>query len=66
MAVANLLMKTGIMSVGGFDFSVSALVRLCRRPAFVLGFALSGVAALKLFRILATTSRFGRPPRPRF
>jgi len=54
MAVANLLMKTGIMSVGGFDFSVSALLRLCRQPAFVFGFALSGIAAVMWFRILAT------------
>jgi multidrug transporter EmrE-like cation transporter len=54
MAVANLLMKTGIMAVGGFSLSVSALVRLCRQPAFVLGFAMSGIAALIWFRVLAT------------
>jgi len=54
MAVANLLMKTGIMAVGGFSLSVSALIRLCRQPAFVFGFALSGIAALMWFRILAT------------
>ena len=53
MAVANLLMKTGIMAVG-FSPSVSALVRLCRQPTFVFGFALSGIAALMWFRILAT------------
>jgi multidrug transporter EmrE-like cation transporter len=54
MAVANLLMKTGILAAGGFAPSVSALFRLCRQPAFLLGFALSGIAALMWFRILAT------------
>lgn len=54
MAVANLLMKTGVLAAGGFSLSVSALVRLCRQPLFVLGFALSGIAALMWFRILAT------------
>ena len=54
MAVANLLMKTGIAAAGGFSPSVSALVRLCRQPAFIFGFALSGIAALMWFRILAT------------
>ena len=45
MAVANVLMKAGIMAVGGFSPSVSAVVRLGRQPAFVLGFVLSGIAA---------------------
>lgn len=54
MAVANLLMKTGIMAAGGFSPSVQALVRLCRQPLFVFGFALTGIAALMWFRILAT------------
>ena len=54
MAVANLLMKTGIMAAGGFSPSVSALLRLCRQPVFVFGFALTGIAALMWFRILAT------------
>jgi len=54
MAVANLLMKTGIAAAGGFNPSVSALIGLCRQPAFVFGFALSGIAALMWFRILAT------------
>jgi hypothetical protein len=53
MAVANLL-KTGLMAVGGFSPSVSALLRLGGQPAFVLGFALSGIAAPMWFRILAT------------
>jgi multidrug transporter EmrE-like cation transporter len=54
MAVANLLMKTGITGAGGFNPSASALFRLCRQPAFVFGFALSGIAALMWLRILAT------------
>jgi len=54
MAVANLLMKTGIMHAGGFTASVGALRNLARQPAFVSGFLLSGVAALMWFRILAT------------
>ena len=54
MTAANLLMKTGIMAGGGFSPSVWALVRLCRQPAFVFGFALSGIAAVVWFRILAT------------
>ena len=54
MAVANLLMKTGITAAGGFSLSLQALVRLCRQPLFVFGFALTGIAALMWFRILAT------------
>jgi multidrug transporter EmrE-like cation transporter len=54
MAGANLLMKTGIVSAGGFDSSLGAILRLCREPAFMLGFALSGIAALMWFRILGT------------
>ena len=54
MAAANLLMKTGITAAGGFSPSLQALVRLCRQPVFVSGFALTGVAGLMWFRILAT------------
>ena len=54
MAVANLLMKTGIMTAGGFTPSLRDLVRLCREPAFIAGFALTGLGALMWFRILAT------------
>jgi multidrug transporter EmrE-like cation transporter len=54
MAGANLLMKTGIMAAGGFAPSVGALVKLCREPVFLGGFALTGLAALMWFRILAT------------
>lgn len=54
MAAANVLMKNGIGQAGGFDPSVSALLRLVRQPAFVIGFLLSGAAALMWFRILAT------------
>jgi multidrug transporter EmrE-like cation transporter len=54
MAVANFFMKTGIAEAGGFSPSLFALIRLCRQPAFVCGFALSAIAALMWFRILAT------------
>jgi multidrug transporter EmrE-like cation transporter len=54
MAVANLLMKNGITTAGGFTASVSALLGLARQPSFVFGFLLSGIAALMWFRILAT------------
>jgi multidrug transporter EmrE-like cation transporter len=54
MAGANLLMKTGIMAAGGFTPSMAAIVRLCREPAFIVGFALTGVAALMWLRVLAT------------
>ena len=54
MAAANLFIKTGITAAGGFNPSLSALMRLYRQPAFVFGFSLTGVAALMWFRILAT------------
>ena len=54
MAVANLLMKTGITAAGGFAPSLSALLQLAKQPAFVFGFLLTGIAALMWFRILAT------------
>ena len=54
MAAANLFIKVGITAAGGFNPSLSALLRLCRQPAFVFGFCLTGVAAVMWFRILAT------------
>ena len=54
MAVANVLMKNGIGQAGGFAPSFSAVLSLLRQPAFVIGFLLTGVAALMWFRILAT------------
>lgn len=54
MAVANLLMKNGITAAGGFMPSLAALLRLGQQPQFVLGFLLSGIAALMWFHILAT------------
>jgi multidrug transporter EmrE-like cation transporter len=54
MAVANVLMKTGIAEAGGFAPKISALFSLVRQPAFVGGFLLSGIAALMWFRILST------------
>jgi multidrug transporter EmrE-like cation transporter len=54
MAVANVLMKNGIARAGGFAPSFSAVLGLLQQPAFVIGFLLTGVAALMWFRILAT------------
>ena len=54
MAVANVLMKNGIGQAGGLAPSFSAVLSLLRQPAFVIGFLLTGVAALMWFRILAT------------
>ena len=54
MAVANVLMKNGIGQAGGFAPSFSTVLSLLRQPAFVIGFLLTGVAALMWFRILAT------------
>ena len=54
MAVANVLMKNGIAQAGGFAPSWVASLGLLRQPAFVVGFLLSGIAALMWFRILAT------------
>ena len=54
MAVANLLMKTGIAEAGGFTPKMSALFSLLQQRAFVSGFLLTGIAALMWFRILAT------------
>ena len=54
MAVANVLMKTGIAQAGGFAPNISAALSLLRQPAFVSGFLLTGIAALMWFRILST------------
>ena len=54
MAVANVLMKNGIVQAGGFTPSIAGILSLLRQPAFVGGFLLSGIAAVMWFRILAT------------
>jgi multidrug transporter EmrE-like cation transporter len=54
MAVANFLMKKGIMLAGGFSTSLGGLVKLAAQPAFLSGFFLSGIAALMWFHILST------------
>jgi multidrug transporter EmrE-like cation transporter len=54
MAVANLLIKNGIVQAGGFSLSLLALFRLLRQPALVVGMLLTGIAALLWFRILAS------------
>jgi len=54
MAVANLLIKTGIEQAGGFTPSIAALLHLLRQPVLLAGVALTGFSALLWFRILAT------------
>lgn len=54
MAVANLLIKSGLTDADGFRLSWSTALALLRQPAFVSGFLLTGVAALLWIRILAT------------
>ena len=54
MAVANLLIKSGLTDADGFALSWSTALRLLRQPAFVSGFLLTGVGALLWIRILAT------------
>jgi multidrug transporter EmrE-like cation transporter len=53
-AVANLLVKKGISSAGGFTPSLSALLHLLRQPTLVGGLLLTGIAGLLWLRILAT------------
>lgn len=53
MAVANLLIKNGIVQAGGFSLSLLAF-QLRRQPALVVGMLLTGIAALLWFRILAS------------
>ena len=54
MALANLLMKSGIAQAGGFVPSLPSLFGLLRQPAFLSSFLLTGIAALMWFRILST------------
>jgi multidrug transporter EmrE-like cation transporter len=54
LAVANVLMKTGIAEAGEFAPKMSALFSLLQRPVFTSGFLLTGIAALMWFRILST------------
>jgi len=54
MAVANLLIKQGILQAGGFAFSVAGLLHLLQQPMLLAGSSLTGVAAILWFRILAT------------
>jgi len=54
-ALANLLIKKGIVQTGGgFTPSLWALLQLLRQPALVAGLLLIGIAGLLWFRVLAT------------
>jgi len=57
-AVANLMMRRGVLNIGHFQLSASAMktqfLALAQQPLFVIGFLLYGVAALIWFRVLAS------------
>jgi drug/metabolite transporter (DMT)-like permease len=57
-AVANLMMRRGVLNIGHFQLSAAAMktqvIALAQQPLFVIGFLLYGVAALIWFRILAS------------
>jgi multidrug transporter EmrE-like cation transporter len=56
--VANLMMRAGILRVGGFNLSLSTLksqiLNLSCQPMFVVGFIFYGLAAIIWFRVLST------------
>ena len=57
-AVANLMMRRGVLNIGHFQLSAGAMkaqvLALAQQPLFVIGFLLYGVAALIWFRVLAS------------
>jgi drug/metabolite transporter (DMT)-like permease len=57
-AVANLMMRRGVLNIGHFQLSASAMktqiLALAHQPLFVTGFLLYGVAAFIWFRVLAS------------
>jgi multidrug transporter EmrE-like cation transporter len=53
-AIANLLMKGGILRNGGLSPSLPEFGNLIRQPMFVSGIVLVGMAGLIWFRILST------------
>jgi multidrug transporter EmrE-like cation transporter len=54
MAVANVLLKTGVAQVGGFQPSVDTVLRLVALPSFVAGFLLTAAGSLAWLYILST------------
>jgi multidrug transporter EmrE-like cation transporter len=56
--VANLMMRAGILTAGGFALSVSAFksqtLGLMRQPMFVGGFLIYAVAVVIWFQVLST------------
>jgi multidrug transporter EmrE-like cation transporter len=55
---SNLMLREGVTQAGGFGLSlgklVSDLLRLARRPLFIVGLALYAAAALVWFRVIST------------
>jgi multidrug transporter EmrE-like cation transporter len=54
MAVANVLLKTGVAQAGGIQPSIDTLLRLARQPSFLAGFFLTGAGSLAWLYILST------------
>ena len=54
MAVANVLLKTGIARAGGLDLSLNSVWRLIAQPSFITGFLLTGAGCLSWLYILST------------
>jgi multidrug transporter EmrE-like cation transporter len=56
--VANLMIRAGILSAGGFNLSLNTLKSqtsvLVRQPLFLGGFIIYAVAAIIWFRVLST------------
>lgn len=56
-ALANLLMRRGLLAIGGFSLegrgAAGLLASLVRSPAFVTGVILYGLAAVVWFRVLS-------------
>ena len=55
-AIANLLMKGGILRAGRVSLSLAEVSSLSRQPLFVSGILLVGFAGFIWFRILSTES----------
>ncbi len=53
-AIANLLMRRGVLNSGRFSISLGGIRVLAKEPVFLAGVFLYGVAAIIWFRVLST------------